>query len=115
MKKVLVVVSVLVFSVVSLSAKTISGNATLLPEDFKSAIVKHIEYPQTAVKSYVEGEVWMKVTLDENSKVRIVDLSATNEELGNHVKNQLADVKIENTSLFAGNIYLMKIKFDLTE
>ena len=115
MKKLFVFVSVFVFAVTTVNAKGISGVATALPEDFKQEIVKFIDYPKTAQKAYVEGEVWMKVTLDKNSNVQIVDLSATAPELGDHVKNQLKDVKIENTSLFAGNVYLMKVKFDLTE
>lgn len=116
MKKLVVIVSAIVLGVSSLMANVNpSASATLLPEDFKQEIVKHIDYPEAARKANVEGEVWMKVTLDENSKVRIVDLSATAPELGDHVKTQLADVAIENTGLFAGNVYLMKVKFDLTD
>lgn len=115
MKKLIVIVSVIVLAISTLSAKSVSGLATMLPQDFKQEIVKLIQYPENARKAYVEGEVWMKVTLDENSKVQIVDLSSTVAELGDHVKKALNDVQIENTGLFAGNVYLMKVKFDLTE
>lgn len=110
----LVIVLVAIFGVVfSVNAKDISGKATQLPVDFKQEIVKHINYPEAASKASVEGEVWMKVTLDENSKVDIIDLSATHPELGNHVKNELANKTINNTSFIKGNIYYMVVKFNL--
>ncbi len=97
----------------AVSAKNLPAAAAKLPADFKQELAQHIDYPDFAEDNMIEGEVWMKVTLDESSKVRIVDLSATNPGLGEHVKNELTDLTIENTSFKAGNVYFMKVKFDL--
>lgn len=90
-------------------------HAKKLPVDFKKEIIKHIHYPAFAEEDKMEGEVWMKVTLDDQQKVKIVDLSATNQAMGKHVRAELNDVKIENTSFVSGNIYFMKVKFDILE
>lgn len=84
-----------------------------LPSDFKSEISKHITYPNDLRKSSVEGVVTMRITLTENSNVKIVELSSTNPDLGDHVKKQLSDLCIKNTSLQSGNIYYMRVRFNL--
>lgn len=116
MKKMLFVLAVLTLGLTAaVSAKKLPAVAAKLPADFKQEISKHIDYPSDAKNNMVEGEVWMKVTLDDQSKVRIVDLSATRPELGKHVKDQLSDLTIKNTSFKAGSVYYMKVKFDLIE
>lgn len=99
----------------AISAKRLPAAAAKLPADFKKEITKHIDYPNFAKTNLIEGEVWMKVTLDESSKVKIIDLSATNPKLGKHVQNELANLTIKNTSLKFGNVYFMKVKFDLID
>ncbi len=87
--------------------------AAKLPTEFKAEVASHIDYPDFAKDNLIEGEVWMKVTLDENKTVQIVDLSATNPELGEYVKEELTDLTIEDSSFPIGNVYFMKVKFDL--
>ena len=114
-KAIVLMVAVTIGLTTAVSAKNLPAAAAKLPTEFKQEITKHIDYPNFAKENSVEGEVWMKVTLDENSTVRIVDLSATNPELGEHVKAELADLKIKNTNVQAGNVYFMKVKFDLLD
>jgi len=116
MKKLTVLMVVIALGLTTaVSAKKLPAVAAKLPSDFKQEIAKHLDYPKSAVNDRIEGEVWMKITLNENSIVRIVDLSATNPELGEYVKSELTNLKIENTSFQAGNVYFMKVKFDLLD
>lgn len=115
MKKLAVILVMGMFMVTTLSAKKAPAVAAKLPADFKKEVVKHIDYPKEAVNDLIEGEVWMKVTLDNESKIKIVALSATNQELGKHVKEELKDVTIEDSSFEKGNVYFMKVKFDLID
>ncbi|MDA3892941.1 MAG: hypothetical protein PF517_14870 [Salinivirgaceae bacterium] len=112
-KAIVLLVAVTLGLTTAVSAKKLPAAAASLPADFKQEITKHIDYPNFAKENFVEGEVWMKVTLDENSTVKIVDLSSTNPELGEHVKKELSDLTLENTSMKVGSIYFMKVKFDL--
>lgn len=114
MKKVILILAVAFGVATTVSANTPPAVAASLPADFKTEVTKHIDYPSFAKENFVEGEVWMKVTVDEASKVKIVDLSATNPKLGEHVKSELANVTLEKTSMKAGDVYFMKVKFDLT-
>lgn len=114
MKKVFILlVAVSLGLTTTLSAKKAPAVAAKLPADFKQEVAKHIDYPSFAKNNMVEGVVTMRVTLDENSMVKIVDLSSTNPELGNYVREELTDLSIENTSFKAGNVYYMKVRFDL--
>jgi hypothetical protein len=114
MKKVVVVmVAITLGFTTAVSAKFSPKEAAKLPADFKQVIAKHLEYPRFAKDNMIEGEVWMEVTLDGNSKVRIIDLSATNPELGEYVKEELSDLTIEKTNFKVGNSYYLKVKFDL--
>ncbi len=114
MKKLLVLlVAATLGLTTAVSAKKLPAVAEKLPTDFKQAIAKQIAYPQFAKDQMIKGEVWMKVTLDENSMVRIVDLSATNQELGDHVRKSLTDVTVKSTNFKTGNIYYLKVKFDI--
>jgi hypothetical protein len=113
-KLVVILVAITLGLTTAVSAKKLPAAAAKLPVDFKKEIASHLSYPSFAKENMVEGEVWMKVTLDENSAVKIVDLSATNPELGSYVKNELSDLTIVGTSFQAGNVYFMKVKFELT-
>lgn len=97
----------------AVSAKNLPAVAAKLPADFKTEIAKHLDYPGWAQNTLVEGEVWMRVTLDDNSAVKIVDLSATNPELGDYVKEELSDLTVKSKNFKAGMVYFMKVKFDL--
>lgn len=114
MKRVVVLmVAITLGLTTAVSAKKLPAVAAKLPADFKQEITKHLDYPDFAKDDMLEGEVWMRITLDENSTVKIVDLSSTEPSLGKYVKNELSNLKIENTSFQAGNVYFMKVKFDL--
>ncbi|MBI9069292.1 MAG: hypothetical protein JEZ09_18490 [Salinivirgaceae bacterium] len=112
-KLVVLMVAITLGLTTAVSAKMLPTTAAKLPADFKQEISKHLDYPKDAQDNYVEGEVWMKITLDENSKVRIVDLSATSPILGTYVKEELSELTIKNTSFPIGNVYFMKVKFEL--
>ncbi len=114
MKKLaLVIVAVILSLTTTVFAKNPPAPAAKLPADFKQVIATHLVYPNFATENMVEGDVWMKVTLDENAKVKIVELSATSPELGEYVKKELSDLTIKGTSFEIGSVYFMKVKFDL--
>lgn len=113
-KLVVILVAITLGLTTTVSAKKLPAAAAKLPADFKQEIANHLNYPNFAKENMIQGEVWMKVTLDENSVVKIVDLSATNPELGAYVKDELSDLTIVGTSFQAGNVYFMKVKFELT-
>lgn len=113
MKVVFIILVALTFG---LATTTLAGEppaAAKLPTDFKAEISKHINYPSFAQKDLIEGVVTMRLTLDDSSHVKIVELDATNLGLGNHVRNELAGLEIKNTSFEPGNIYYMKVRFNL--
>lgn len=111
-KLVFLITGLLIASATTLSAKKLPTVAAKLPANFKQEIIKKIDYPDFARHNMIEGEVWMKVTVDENQQVKLVDVSSTNAELGEHVKKQLANAKVENAKL-NGQVYYLKVKFDL--
>lgn len=112
-KLVFVLVGAMFIAVSTLSAKNLPSVAAKLPAHFKQEIVDRLDYPEFAENNMIEGEVWMKVTLTEKSEVKVVDLSATNSELGEYVKSELSNIYIEDKDFPTGNVYYLKVNFCL--
>ncbi len=114
MKKVIVFVAVAVFGLVNVVNANVESKkvAEKLPAVFKNEILKQISYPAFAEEAGLVGEVWVEVTVNENKELEIVDLSATNQELGQHVKDQISNVMIKKGDVEPGKVYIMKVKFD---
>jgi hypothetical protein len=112
-KLVVLLVAITLGLTTAVSARELRYVDQKLPVEFKKAISKHLHYPEYAKRNNIEGEVWMQVTIDENCKVKIVDLSATNPELGSYVIEELSDLCVKNSKIIAGDVYMLKVKFDI--
>lgn len=113
MKKLVVLAVAVVLGFTTVYAKKLPAVAAKLPADFKQEVASHIKYPDFAKDNMIEGEVMMKVTLDDNSKVKIVDLSATNIKLGKYVQKELSNLTVTDTNFKSGTVYYLKVRFDL--
>jgi len=114
MKKLIVLlVAVTLGLSTAVSAKELRFVNQKMPVEFKKAISKHLHYPACVKNNMVEGEVWLQVTIDEKCNVQIVDLSATCPELGAYVAEELSKLCVKNSQIEEGDVYMLKIKFDL--
>jgi hypothetical protein len=107
-------IALLLLCATSTNAKTLPVPAQKLPKELKEQIVKQLDYPRQAKAELIEGDVWLKVSVDENSKVKIVDLSATDPQLGEYVKKELSSLQVENPGCSPDQVYYLKVKFHLT-
>lgn len=112
-KLVLLVAGIMIIAIAQVNAKKLPAVAAKLPVEFKQEIVKNLDYPSFAELNQIEGEVWMRVIVSDNSRLSVVDLSATNQELGNYVRTELTDMLVQNSSMIRGEVYYLKVKFDL--
>lgn len=112
-KLVVLLVATIVVGVVSVSAKTLPTVAAKVPADVKSEIIEKVNYPSFERNHLIEGEVWMKFTLSEDSHLKVLEVSSTDKGLGEHVKNQLTDAVLQSANNRAGETYYLKLKFDL--
>lgn len=87
--------------------------ATKVPEGLKKAVTNQLLYPEYAKKENLEGQVYMRLTVDQNNMVKIVEMNTTTPYLGNYVKEQLASTYVKNPGCKPGQVYRMKINFDL--
>ncbi|MGE4289808.1 MAG: hypothetical protein AB7E36_14075 [Salinivirgaceae bacterium] len=113
-KLVLLMAGLMILATSSVSAKRLPTAAAKLPEAFKHKIEKSIDYPKEAVENGLEGDVWLKVCVNEESRVKIIDLSATSPELGEHVKKELGSLYVNNPGCMAGETFYVKIRFTVT-
>lgn len=95
------------------SAKNPPVVAAKLNIDLKHEISSKIYYPLFAEDQQIEGEVWLKLCVDNEFKIRIIDLSATDPALGRYVRESLTDLFIKNPNCSTGEEYYLKVKFDL--
>lgn len=87
--------------------------AAKVPTGLKNAVIDELIYPEYAQDKNLEGQVYMRITVDQNSKVKIIGMNATSPYLGSYVKKQLGDVKVNKPGCKPGQVYLMKVNFDL--
>lgn len=87
--------------------------ATHVPSGLKNAITNELFYPTKAKTAHIEGQVYMRVTINEESNIEIVGLNATNPTLGNYVKEQLKSTYVKKPGCTPGQVYLMKVNFDI--
>ena len=115
MKKLVVLLVAVSLGLVStVSAKMLPTVALKVPSQVKEVIVNELEYPVEMSESFTEGYVAMKISVDKESNLRIVDMSATNQELGTYVKKELSSLKIDKPGVKTDQVYYLKVKFDLT-
>lgn len=116
MKKLSIILTLLLFvGVTVMQAKKLPTVATKLPNHLKEVISDQLNYPDEAEDNYIEGEVWMKICVTEASVIRVVDISSTNQELGTYVKKELSSLYVEKPGCKAGQVFYLKVKFDLIE
>lgn len=116
MKRIVFLISgILLVSVLTVSAKRLPSVAAKLPSNLKQEIMNEIDYPNFAQDNLIEGEVWMKVCVSEESKVQIVDISATNPDLGAYVKQEISNIYVANPGCDAGQVYYLKVAFELLD
>lgn len=116
MKKLgIILAALLIIGVANVQAKKLPTVAAKLPSHLKEVITDQLAYPEFAEDDYVEGEVWMKVCVTDASVIKIVDISSTNQELGTYVKKELSSLYVENPGCKAGQVFYLKVKFDLLE
>lgn len=114
MKKIALIVTGLLFvGSFMLNAKTSPTVANQLPLTIKEAINSKIDYPKSSKNDGIEGEVWLKFALSQESKLEIIELSATHPKLGNYVKSELKDFYINEGFKFQNSEYYLKVTFDL--
>lgn len=87
--------------------------AAKLPEGLKKAVTDKLVYPSYAQRRNLEGQVYMRLCVCNESTVKIVGLNATNPYLGAYVQKELAELYVEDPGCAPGQVYLLKIDFDL--
>jgi len=87
--------------------------AAKVPEGLKQAVMAKLIYPAYAKRSELEGQVYMRLCVCNEKKLKIVDLNATNPYLGEYVKKQLSDMYVKNPGCAPGQVYMLKVNFDL--
>lgn len=97
----------------SVSAKKLPTMAAKLPTTLKDVITENLNYPFETKSENLEGDVWMKICVNEESKIQVIDISSTNQELGVYVKKELSSLYVNKPGCKAGQVYYLKVKFDL--
>lgn len=87
--------------------------ASKLPVGLKQAVVDKLIYPSYAQKNNLEGQVYMRLCVCDENTVKIVGLSATNPYLGKYVKRELLDLYVKDPGCAPGQVFLLKVDFDL--
>ncbi len=116
MKKLgIILAALLIIGIINVEAKKLPTVAVKLPSHLKEVITDKLAYPDFAEDNCLEGEVWMKVCVTDASVIKIIDISSTNQDLGSYVKKELSSLYVEKPGCKAGQVFYLKVKFDLLE
>lgn len=87
--------------------------ATPVPLGLKQAVIDKLAYPKHAQRRNLEGQVYMRLCMCTDNTVKVIGLSATNQYLGDYVKKELSNMYVEKPGCKSGQVYLLKVNFDL--
>lgn len=87
--------------------------ATKLPKGLKDAVIEELSYPTYAQMRNLEGQVYMRLCVCDENTIKIVGMNATNPYLGKYVKKELADLYVKDPGCKPGQVFLLKVDFDL--
>ncbi len=87
--------------------------AAKVPLEIKKAIVDQLVYPKHAIQKSLEGQVYLRLCVCSQDCIKLLGLSATNPYLGEYVKKELSNLKVDSPSCKPGQVFLLKIDFDL--
>lgn len=114
MKKIVLIIAGLLLAGSTLtSAKNSPTVASKLPDVIKEAINDKMDYPKYSKNNGIEGEVWMRFVVTNESKLEIIELSSTHPKLGDYVNDELKDFYIADGIKYKDSEYYLKVSFDL--
>lgn len=87
--------------------------AKKVPNNVKKAIYKELTYPEYAEQKNMEGQVYLRITVDEDNMLKVIGMNATSPYLGGYVKHKLKSTQIKNPGTKPGQVYIMKVDFEM--
>ena len=76
-------------------------------------IEEEMEYPEFAIANKYEGDVVVKVVIEDDGTFNVVQANAHNEDMKNHVIEMIEDLDSDTFDQYAGQSVLIKVSFDL--
>jgi hypothetical protein len=99
----------------SISATYAASPAAVTAMNLRQKFVQLVQYPETAVKSALVGEVEVVFTLNDDGSVNVKSITSSNDELAKYVKDKITETApcSECVSPF-NQYYKVKFVFKLT-
>ena len=85
--------------------------ATPVPEGLKKAV--NAKLNKGAQKCKTSGEVYMRLCVDQNNDVKIIEMNASKPCLFKYVSNQLSATHVKKPGCLPGQVYMMKVRFEI--
>lgn len=83
-------------------------------KSLKSFVQKHISYPEIAKNSTQTGVVLVELIVNENGKLEINQINASDEIFKSHVEKKIEEINANSNYIgLAGESLLYKFKFNL--
>lgn len=83
--------------------------ATKVPSGLKNTVLEVLS--ENAQRCKYEGEVYMRLCIDQNNYVKILGMNATKPCLKKYVNDQLSSTYVKNPGCKPGQVYMMKVCF----
>lgn len=78
-----------------------------------SFIEDEMVYPEFAIKDKFEGDIVIKVVIDEDGTFEVTDANCHNNDMINYVVREVEKLDSDKFDRYSGQSVLVKLKFDL--
>ena len=76
-------------------------------------VEQELEYPEFAIEDKYEGDVVVKIVIEEDGTFDVVQANAHDDSMKNHVIEMIEEMDSDTFDQYAGQSVLVKVSFDL--
>ncbi len=87
--------------------------AAKVPSGLKNAVL--LQLTENAKDHQLEGQVYMRLCVDNKNNVKIIGMNATSPSLKKYVEHQLSSTNVPHPGCEPGQVYMMKVNFNIAE
>jgi hypothetical protein len=97
---------------------TLMANEPMMaPKAISSSVAElineEISYPEFAINEKFQGDVVIKVVIEEDGTFEVTDANSHNNDMINYVIREVENLDTDNFEKYAGQAVLVKLTFDL--
>jgi len=106
-------IAILLIMMTGFASSAKDNNKTTQKNGLKTMLAKEVKYPAFAKEKYLEGNVFVQFTVNNEGKIEINAINYLDVELGDYVKECLGKIVVEKEDSTIGKTQVIKFEFKM--